>query len=462
MVVLLAPMAGITTDTAFRRLCREEMATQLDPGATGGLFVSEMITTRALVQRNAKTMRLIRFEADETPRSMQLYGVAIRRSSARTVRMIVDEDLADHVDLNFGCPVPKVTRKGGGSAPMPWQYPVLRGHRAQAAVTGADGAVPDHRQDARRHRRRAPHIPRGRAASRRTPAPPQVALHGRTANQFYGGTADWEPIADLVQLLDIPVLGNGDIWEAEDALRMVRETGCAGVVVGRGCLGRPWLFADLAAAFAGRPDRARPNLGAVARTMRRHAELLAEWEGERWGVTDFRKHIAWYLKGFAVGSEVRSALANSSSLAELDDLLARLDPDPAVPRRGRARPAARTHVGGAPGYPARTAGWKVATPASCPLVPNSPTAAADDPGTNHCAEQTSRVDAPRGSAGNLGRWSAMSTKFVYDFTEGNRNLKDLLGGKGANLAEMTNLGLPVPPGFTITTEACQAYLRAVR
>jgi nifR3 family TIM-barrel protein len=169
-----------------------------------------------------------------------------------------------------------------------------------------------------------------------------VALHGRTAADFYGGTADWTPIAELVELLDIPVLGNGDIWEADDAVRMMRETGCAGVVVGRGCLGRPWLFADLAAAFAGRPDRLRPGLATVAATMRRHAELLAEWIGEERGVTDFRKHVAWYLKGFAVGSELRSALARSSRLDELDKLLGTLDVDQPFPEQVIGQPRGRT------------------------------------------------------------------------------------------------------------------------
>jgi nifR3 family TIM-barrel protein len=169
-----------------------------------------------------------------------------------------------------------------------------------------------------------------------------VALHGRTAADFYGGQADWEPIAELADLLDVPVLGNGDIWEADDALRMLESTGCAGVVVGRGCLGRPWLFADLAAAFAGRPDRARPSLGEVATSMRRHAQLLVEWLADEHGVVDFRKHVAWYLKGFAVGSELRSALASASSLAELDDLLARLPTDQPFPDGVLGRPRGRT------------------------------------------------------------------------------------------------------------------------
>ncbi len=327
--VVLAPMAGIT-NTAFRRLCREQMS--------GGLFVSEMITTRALVERNPKTLRLIRFEADETPRSIQLYGVDPAVVGA-AVRMVVDEHLADHIDLNFGCPVPKVTRKGGGSA-LPWRIGLFD-DIVTTAVREARGVVPvtvKMRVGVDRD-----HVTFREAGLRAQDAGvAHVALHGRTAADFYSGTADWAPIAELADLLDIPVLGNGDIWEADDALRMLATTGCAGVVVGRGCLGRPWLFADLAAAFAGRPERARPNLGEVAGTMRRHAALLADWSGEQHGVTGFRKHVAWYLKGFAVGGELRAALAQSSSLAELDDLLARLDPAQAFPAACVGRPRGRT------------------------------------------------------------------------------------------------------------------------
>jgi nifR3 family TIM-barrel protein len=335
--VVLAPMAGIT-NTAFRRLCREQMASALGPGRGGGLFVSEMITTRALVERNPKTLRLIRFEPDEQPRSIQLYGIdpAI---VGQAVRMIVEDDLADHVDLNFGCPVPKVTRKGGGSA-LPWRIDLFD-DIVRSAVRNA-GELPVTIKmrigiDAEHHTYRE-------AALRAQDAGVQlVALHGRTAADFYGGAADWAPIAELAELLDIPVLGNGDIWEADDALRMVRETGCAGVVVGRGCLGRPWLFADLAAAFGGRSQRAMPDLAGVAATMRRHAQLLVEWLGDQArGVTDFRKHVAWYLKGFSVGSDLRRTMAAASSLDELDDLLAQLDLDQPFPTAVLGQPRGRT------------------------------------------------------------------------------------------------------------------------
>ncbi|MEU3251517.1 tRNA dihydrouridine synthase DusB [Streptomyces sp. NPDC006997] len=347
--VVLAPMAGIT-NAPFRTLCREFSGGK-------GLFVSEMITTRALVERNEKTMQLVHFDASEKPRSIQLYGVD-PATVGKAVRMIAEEDLADHIDLNFGCPVPKVTRKGGGSA-LPYKRNLLRAILREA-VSGA-GELPvtmkmrigiddDH----------VTYLDAGRIAVEEGVT--AIALHGRTAAQHYGGTADWSAIARLKEHVpEIPVLGNGDIWSAEDAVRMVRETGCDGVVVGRGCLGRPWLFADLVAAFEGRDaDIARPTLREVADVMVRHATLLGEWigqggtarratvedgggrrAGESRGVIDFRKHVAWYLKGFAVGSEMRKRLAVTSSLAELRAGLDELDLDQAWPT-GADGPRGRT------------------------------------------------------------------------------------------------------------------------
>ena len=348
--VVLAPMAGIT-NIAFRRLCREAMAGELAPASAGGLFVSEMITTRALVERNPKTMRLVRFEADEVPRSIQLYGIDPTIVGA-AVRMIVEDDLADHVDLNVGCPVPKVTRKGGGAA-LPWRIGLFD-DIVRSAVREARGAIPVTVK--MRVGIDATHHTFHEAGLRAQDAGvAHVALHGRTAAQFYGGVADWQPIAELAELLEIPVLGNGDIWEADDAVRMMQATGCAGVVVGRGCLGRPWLFADLAAAFAGRDTRALPGLADVAQTMRRHAHLLVEWIGdEAHGVTDFRKHVAWYLKGFAVGGELRRALATASSLGELDDLLGKLDLDQPFPDSVIGQPRGRTGASRAVALPE---GW---------------------------------------------------------------------------------------------------------
>ena len=331
--VVLAPMAGIT-NTAFRRLCREYGA---------GLYVSEMITTRALVERNATTMRLITHHESETPRSIQLYGVDPATTEA-AVRLLVEEDRADHIDLNFGCPVPKVTRKGGGAA-LPWKLGLFRDIVTRAARAAGDipltvkmrkGIDADH----------LTYLDAGRIAEDAGVA--AVALHARTASEFYSGQADWSAIARLKETVtSVPVLGNGDIWSADDAVRMMDETGCDGVVVGRGCLGRPWLFGDLARALGG-PGAAPAEpvdatLGFVSRAFRRHAELLVEFfEDEGRGCRDIRKHVAWYFTGYPVGGELRASLATASSLAEIDDLLATLDADAPYPgaaaegQRGRA------------------------------------------------------------------------------------------------------------------------------
>ena len=312
--VVLAPMAGIT-NPAFRQICR---------AYGGGLYVCEMITSRALVERNERTMRMIRFAPSESPRSLQLYGVD-PPVVAEAVRMLVAEDRADHVDLNFGCPVPKVTRKGGGAA-LPYRRGLLR-DILRAAVRAADGRIPvTMKMRIGIDSSHTTFIDAGRIAAGEGIA--AVALHGRTAAQMYGGQADWSAIETLKSTVDIPVLGNGDIWEASDALRMVAETGCDGVVIGRGCLGRPWLFADLAAAFAGRPARHLPGLAEVSAVMRRHASLLIEVMGADRGIRDFRKHVGWYLKGFGVGGPVRAALSTVDSLIELEDRLGSLADQP--------------------------------------------------------------------------------------------------------------------------------------
>ncbi len=339
--VVLAPMAGIT-NTAFRRLCREYGA---------GLYVSEMITSRALVERTPESMRLIRHHESETPRSIQLYGVD-PKTVAEAVTMLVAEDRADHIDLNFGCPVPKVTRKGGGAA-LPWKTDLFR-----AIIEGATRAAGDVPLTIKMRKGidgdHLTYLEAGRIAEGAGVA--SVALHARTASEFYSGQADWSAITKLKETVtSVPVLGNGDIWSADDALRMVDETGCDGVVVGRGCLGRPWLFGDLASAFRGGHRKAEPTLGEVATAFRRHAELLAEFfESEERGCRDIRKHVAWYFKGYPVGGELRAKLATVESLAQLDELLGTLDADTPYPGEGAEGPRGRA---GTPKRPALPDGW---------------------------------------------------------------------------------------------------------
>jgi nifR3 family TIM-barrel protein len=309
-----------------------------------------MVTTRALVERNPKTLHMVTFGDDERPRSLQLYGVDPDVTAA-AVRMVVEEDLADHIDLNFGCSVPKVTRKGGGSA-LPWKRRLFAS-LLRKAVAAADGRPVTVKMRKGIDEDHLTFVEAGLIAQ--DAGASWVALHARTGAQRYSGVADWAAIAELKRALDIPVLGNGDIWEASDALRMMAETGCDGVVVGRGCLGRPWLFADLEKAFSGTGGSILPRLGQVAATMRRHAELLVDWLGdERDGVVDFRKHVAWYLKGFPVGSTVRQALAMASSLSEVDDLLGKLDADAPFPVEILGQPRGRTS---SPGRVVLPEGW---------------------------------------------------------------------------------------------------------
>ena len=326
--VVLAPMAGIT-NAAYRQLCREQGA---------GLYVCEMITSRGIVERNPKTFDMLCFDAAETVRSVQLYGVD-PPMMARATEILCAEFGVHHVDLNFGCPVPKVTRRGGGGV-LPWKRDRLTAI-LRATVRAADrygvpvtmktrlGIDTDH----------LTYLDAGRIAQDAGCA--AIALHARTVQQAYAGEAVWETIETLVAAVDIPVLGNGDIWEASDALAMMAQTGCAGVVIGRGCLGRPWLFRDLADAFAGHERRTLPTLGEVAGMVRRHAELLAGLYGEKHGLTDLRKHMAWYFKGFPVGGELRRSLAMVSGLTELDGLLAQLDASVPFPAAELGSPRGR-------------------------------------------------------------------------------------------------------------------------
>lgn len=339
--VVLAPMAGIT-NRAFRQLCQEYGA---------GLYVCEMITARAVVERHPGTMHMMSFAPGEHPRSMQLYGVD-PETMREAVKIILGEGLADHIDSNYGCPVAKVTRKGGGAA-----LPVKRrlfGNIIRACVEAAEpfGAPVTAKFRVGIDDEHETYLDAGRIAEAEGAA--AVALHARTAAQRYSGQANWGKIAQLKQAVTtIPVLGNGDIFTAEDALRMVAETGCDGVVIGRGCLGRPWLFGELEAAFAGRPIPAGPNLGEVAAVLRRHSELLVEHDGHDKAMRDLRKHMAWYFMGFPVGSALRRRFAMVTSLAELDELIDQLDhsapfPTDALGPRGRQ---------GSPGKVTLPYGW---------------------------------------------------------------------------------------------------------
>ncbi len=333
--VVLAPMAGIT-NASFRRLCREQGA---------GLFVSEMVTARALIERREETFRLIKPGVGETPRSIQLYAVD-PVVLGKAVDLLGSENLADHIDLNFGCPVPKVTRRGGGAA-LPYKRKLFSAIVESAVKAASKYGMPvtvkmrvginsDHQT----------FLEAAKSAADLGVA--WVALHARTAAQLYEGRSDWNKITELVEHLsstDVPVLGNGDIWSGQDAISMMEQTGCAGVVVGRGCLGRPWLFADLVSAFNGENKRVNPNLFEVRQIMLRHGQLLVEYfENEDRAMRDIRKHMAWYLKGFSVPREIRASLGMVGSLTQMEQLLSGVADQP-YPQEVGDGPRGRTSHG---------------------------------------------------------------------------------------------------------------------
>jgi len=344
--VVLAPMAGVTT-APYRTLCRRFGNLQrfddatLPPGdgttASGGLYVNQMITARALMEGHQKMMQTARFAEGESPRSIQLYGTD-PYWIGEAVRKLVGEGDVDHIDMNLGCPVAKVTRHGGGSA-LPWHHNLLR-DIVRAMVGNAEGIPVTLKFRIGIDDDHITHLETGRIAEDEGAA--AVALHARTAEQAYSGTARWHAIGELKQhVTSIPVLGNGDIWESTDAVRMMAETDCDGVVIGRGCLGRPWLFQELTEALTGREITPAPNLHEVAAIMTTHLDLLMDWLGEDRGTRDFRKHTSWYMKGFPIGSHVRQQLNQMKSRDEMLEILGGLDdlgfpPDAARLTRGHS------------------------------------------------------------------------------------------------------------------------------
>jgi len=341
--VVLAPMAGVT-NAPFRTLCRRF--------APGLVYVNEMVMATPVVHGNAKTDRMISFAPDESPRSLQLYG-SDPQIMGRAVDMLCSAGRVDHIDLNFGCPAAKVTRRGGGAA-VPARPELLREVLRSAVRSATPFGVPV----TAKFRMGLfddwlTHVRTGEICAEEGIA--AIALHARTVEQHYSGEARWEAIAELKAAVpEIPVLGNGDIWQADDAARMIAQTGCDGVVIGRGCLGRPWLFGDLVEAFSGRPVPPSRTLGEVMSVMSDHARLLADHMGERHAMRDFRKHTGWYMSGYPVGPEARRRFSHVSSLAELDDVLADLDPSAQIVEGGEH--IKRGHTNG-PIRVALPAGW---------------------------------------------------------------------------------------------------------
>ena len=309
--VVLAPMAGVT-NYPYRKICKEYGA---------GLCVSEMVSSRGILARHDRTWRLAQFGADESPRSIQIFGcdAAAMGESARVLR---DEVGADHIDINFGCPVPKLTRKGMGAAAA---LDLANFKAVIRAVVSAADPVPVTikvrlgMDESRLTFRDAGDIAEGEGCA-------YIALHGRTARQLYSGKARWEYIRELKERVRIPVLGNGDIFEAPDAFRMLEETGCDGVVIGRGCLGNPWLFQGLKRLFEGTGEPERPAIEELVRVIREHFGLLLAHYAQsvRSAGLMMRKFGTWYARGLKEATLLRRAFQTIDTEADLERILERI------------------------------------------------------------------------------------------------------------------------------------------
>ena len=339
--MLLSPMAGVT-NWPFRVLCQRF-------GKGEGMYVAEMVTARALIAGNEKAFRLLSFSPQEKLHSLQIYGINPKAVSL-ALKIVLDRVHVDHIGLNFGCPVPKITRRGGGSA-LPWKYDLFAKVvcAAKKACAGAPIAITakirtgideDHKT----------YLEAGKIAQEE--GADGVILHARSCAQYYGGHSNWEEIKRLKEELSIPVIGNGDVFSGQDAVEMMKETGCDGVAVGRGSQGRPWLFSDIFAAFNGTDQVTVPTLGQVVCCIKEHFSMMVEFmEGdEQRAAQAMRSHFGWYLRGYPVGGEARSAVMQSSSEDELFSILDSLDPtlepdeDIVTSSRGRSGFQKKVHL----------------------------------------------------------------------------------------------------------------------
>ena len=326
--VVLAPMAGVT-NYPYRKLCAEFGA---------GLCVSEMISSRGVLEGGRKTWRLAQFGPEERPRSIQLFGTD-PHDMGEAARVVKGELDVDHVDINFGCPVRKVTRKGMGAAAL---LDLENTRRVVGAVVQAVAPTPvTIKVRVGMDEERITFLEAGRIAEGEGCA--YIALHGRTAQQMYSGQARWELIGALKEAIGLPVLGNGDIFAAPDALLMMEQTGCDGVVIGRGCLGNPWLFRDLKRVFTGSGTPALPTIEELVATMRRHHDLLLAQNHEypRLAILQLRKLVAWYVRGLRDSSQLRNLSQKMETSTDFHEVLERVEEggyargtrDPALPTR---------------------------------------------------------------------------------------------------------------------------------
>ncbi len=302
--IILAPMAGVT-DLPFRILCKEQGA---------DLICTEMVSAKGILYNNKNTEELLRIDERERPVSLQLFGSDPEIVSEMAKR--IQERNFDILDINMGCPVPKVVNNGEGSALLN-DIPLAARIIEKTVKAVRKPVTVKFRKGFRRGEQQAVELAKAAEAA----GAAAVAVHGRTREEYYSGTADWSCIAAVKEAVKIPVIGNGDLSTPQDGERMMRETGCDGLMIGRGARGNPWIFHQMKRWRETGETEPKPDFHTVCRMILRHAAMQAEWKGERRGIMEMRTHIAWYTAGYPHSAHLRRSVNQLETYAQLEELL---------------------------------------------------------------------------------------------------------------------------------------------
>lgn len=303
--VISAPMAGVT-DRAYRILAREQGC---------GLTVTEMVSDQALIYANPRTYRMLDFKGESYPLSVQIFG-SNPETMGQSAAIVVERG-ANIVDINMGCPTPKIVKNGEGSALM--RNPVLAGQIVEAVVKAVPGVPVTVKMRKGWDEQWVNAVEIAKVVEQAGAA--AVAVHGRTRNQYYSGRADWSIIKEVKQALKIPVIGNGDVWSAQDAAKMLELTGCDGIMVGRPAMGNPWIFREIVYFLQSGEYLPPPTAEEKINTAVRHLELMIESKGEQVAVFEMRKHAAWYTKGLRGAARIREYINKAQSKQEIVEIL---------------------------------------------------------------------------------------------------------------------------------------------